>query len=165
MRLALLMLLAWVGAAAAGADFNYAAYRSAWLSDAAATFRVDPASDWQIDASLKKFHTVAVWTGKDREIPEGRRRFIEGWAHALYLPPQTPGMFEREIEIRQRSETYWMPIQAALLPALVKEVPPGAETHLYLLLAGSESQVPVFLVNEFNVVRSEDRIGPGTEAQ
>src|SRR5688500_17366685 len=102
MRVLLLALLALATSTAGAADFDYATYRSAWLSDAAATFQLDPEADWLIDASMKKFHTVAAWTGQHRDITPERRRFVEAWAVALRLPEGTAALFGHEIEVRQR---------------------------------------------------------------
>ena len=63
-------------------------------------------------------------------------------------------MFGNEIAVREADREYWLPIQAVLIPPLRREVLPGSEVSLYVVLAGATDWQKantdvVLLVNEF----------------
>ena len=57
-----------------------------------------------------------------------------------------------EVQIRQGTTNYWMPIQDVLVKPFEGEVRAGDQVDLYLLLMGAYEHAPVFTISEFNAV-------------
>jgi len=141
-------------------DFNYDAYRTASLVEVADSMGTPPGVGVSIDAAHSKYHIVAVFTGKTRPIATEVRAFVEMWAKSLRHPPEVRELFQFEVELRQGPTIYWMPIQKQLIGPLLREVAPGDEVHLYMLLMGALNRNPVLGVSEFEAVGSNQSLEP-----
>lgn len=139
---------------AASADFDYGSYRPANLAEVALALskEIDPRADYFFDASHSRYSTVAIFTGRTRPVSSGLARYIEVWAKTFGHPDAYYKMFSTEIEIKQDSKTYWLPTQGQLLDSLGREVEPGHEVRLYILLMGAYRHSPVFGVAEFAAI-------------
>ena len=130
-------------------DFDYAAYRIATLSSAGSELGIDPKADWWLDASHPRFHVIASVTGKTRRVRRAHRKLLGLWATTMGHGPQAAASYSVEIQARQGSVLYWLPMQKVLLEPWQREVAPGSPVHLYVLFAGAHKGKPLFVVNEF----------------
>lgn len=133
------------------ADFDYGAYKDASIAAAGSDLDIAPEVTWWLDAAHPMFHTVATYTGNVRPIARETKGLIDRWAKAMQHGPQISGLFTSEIEVQQGDTRYWLPIQSQLIKPLREEVRAGQAAHFYILLVGAYKQVPVFIVNEFNL--------------
>jgi hypothetical protein len=150
MRTLLLLILLVTAQPSLGGDFDYGAYKTARLADIAADLDIDPRADYWFDAAHSRYHTVATFTGNTRLVSSDVSAFIETWVKSMGHPSAYAEMFQNEIEIRQGSSTYWLPIQQQLVATFLQEVPAGAKVNLYVLLLGALDHKSVFSVSEFN---------------
>lgn len=91
-----------------------------------------------------------VFTGRTRALPDGRRQTIERWAKSFHADIAVVRTIEREIEVREAGETFWLPIQDVLIPYLQDEVGSGGRATLFVRLIGARNKDFVFIVNEFD---------------
>jgi len=94
-----------------------------------------------------------TFEGRTRPTPPHRQQFIAEWLKSIGSPAPA-AMFGNEIAVREADREYWLPIQAVLIPPLRREVLPGSEVSLYVVLAGATDWQKantdvVLLVNEF----------------
>lgn len=150
-KLLLLAILSIANPAICG-DFDYGSYQTTQLDQVATSLDIDPRANYWFDAAHPKYHTTATFTGNTRAVTAEFKTYIEAWAKTMGHPAAYHEMFQSEIEVRQGSLTYWLPIQHQLVAPFIEEVPAGTEVHLYVLLVGALNHVPVFAVSEFNVV-------------
>jgi hypothetical protein len=153
MRVLLLLTLLIISAQPSlGGNFNYDSYKTAQLADVVAGMNIDLNVNYWFDAAHPKYHTLATFTGNTRALPPSVKAYIEKWVKTMGHPPTYHEMFQREIEVRQGSSTYWLPIQQQLVAPFAQEVRAGSKVHLYVLLMGAINHTPVFAVSEFNAV-------------
>ncbi|WP_293003332.1 hypothetical protein [Nevskia sp.] len=152
MRALPLFLVLIIAQPSSGGDFDYGTYKTAQLADVAAGMDFDPRANYWFDAAHAKYHAVVVFTGNTRVVSPGVKTYIEKWVKTMGHPAAYHEMFQHEIEIRQGSFTYWLPIQQQLVAPFGQEVPAGAKVNLYVLLMGALNHVPVFAASEFNAV-------------
>lgn len=150
MRAFLLFVFLIVARPATAGDFDYDSYTTAQLADVSASLEIDPRVNYWFDAAHPKYHTVVTFTGNTRVVSPGVKTYIEKWVKTMGHPVAYYEMFQNEIEVKQGSSTYWLPIQQPLVAPFSREVPANAKVHLYVLLMGALNHVPVFAVSEFN---------------
>lgn len=132
----------------AAQSFDYDAYQPAVLTQVISALPAHPAN-WFAEGQTR-FSTQATFTGRFRPVTPARQDYIAGWAQSMGHPTYTAKVFEREVEIAQGKDHYWMPIQEVLVAQLTAEVPAGASVRLYVLLMGTQGDQPVFAVSEFD---------------
>jgi hypothetical protein len=152
MRALLLLALLSIARPSVGGDFDYGSYQTKQLAEVAASLDIDPRANYWFDAAHPRYHTIATFTGNTRAVTPEFTTYIEAWAKTMGHPAAYHEMFRSEIEVRQGSATYWLPIQHQLVAPFTQEVIAGTEVHLYVLLVGALNHVPVFAVSEFNAV-------------
>ncbi|GAA0887155.1 hypothetical protein [Rhodanobacter soli] len=152
MRTAILIVLLALAAPVSGRDFDYSSYKTVSLADAAAALAVDPRANYWLDAAHPRYHALATFTGKTRKLAPGVKGFIVMWVKAMQHPAEYVDFFKMEVQIRQGTTDYWMPIQDVLVKPFEDQVRPGDQVDLYLLLMGAYEHAPVFAISGFNTV-------------
>ena len=127
-------------------------YKPSTLQAALASARWDAPCDWCFTPGLPYLIRV-TFEGRTRPTPPRRQQFIEKWLKSIGSPAPA-SIFGNEIAVREADREYWLPIQSVLIPPLSREVPPGSEVSLYVVLAGATDWQKanadvVLLVNEF----------------
>lgn len=150
MRSFLLVLFLLVSSAASCAGFDYDAYQTAKLSDVAGRLDVKNRPDSWVAPDFPRYHAQAVFTGRMQPIDVRVRAFVRLWIKSTGHPAGDIEMFKTQVEIKQDTVAYWMPIQETLVEQFKKEIPAGRRVDLFLLLMGACRQAPVFVINEFN---------------
>ncbi len=60
------------------------------------------------------------------------------------------GLYGHELQIKNGTETYWMPVQSSIIPYLKKEVKEGEVINLYVIRLGADKCKWAFFINEFS---------------
>ena len=150
MKIIALCILLILAAPASADDFDYSAYQATSLAKVIASADIDSRTDYYFDAALPRYKTVGTFTGKMRPVANQVGVFITMWAKTDQLPASYRELFKTEVEIKQDSTTYWMPIQESLIGSFRQEVAPGRKVTLYLLFMGENKHSPVFAISGFD---------------
>ena len=94
------------------------------------------------------FRSTVLFLGKVRNIKPERSSLIEMWGKSSGVDTAR-GNYKKEIQVREKKKTYWLPIQDVLVSHLKREVKKNGEVMLFMVYIGTTGKTPVFLVNEF----------------
>lgn len=146
----ILLLLFLIFATTAVADeFDHSSYKPAELKLVVADIEIDAQANYWLDASHAKYKTEVTFTGAIRPIDANNKQLITYWVTAMQHSASIPTMFNHEVQVTQAGQTYWMPIQDALVAPWQDEMREGMSAEVYLLLIGAYERVPVFTVAAF----------------
>ena len=96
------------------------------------------------------FRSTVLFLGKVQNMKPGRRSLIEMWGKSSGMDTaMLAKTYKREIQVRENSKTYWLPIQEILITHLKREVKKNGEVMLFIVFVGTTGKTPIFLVNEF----------------
>ncbi len=96
------------------------------------------------------FRSTVLFLGKVRNMKPDRRFLIEVWGKSSGMDTaMLAKTYKREIQVRENSKTYWLPIQEILVAHLKREVKKNGEVMLFIVFVGTTGKTPIFLVNEF----------------
>ncbi|MDH3256729.1 MAG: hypothetical protein OEM27_03860 [Nitrospinota bacterium] len=101
-----------------------------------------------LHAGGEPFRSTVLFLGKVRNIQPDRSSLIEMWGKSLGIDTAR-GNYKKEIQVREKNKTYWLPIQEILVSHLKREVKKNGEVMLFMVYIGTTGKTPVFLVNEF----------------
>ena len=150
MKLIALCILLLMASSASADDFDYSAYQATSLAAVIASANIDPRADYYFDVALPRYRTVGTFTGNSRAIDHRVGDFISMWAYTDQLPTTYREIFNTEVELKQDSKTYWMPIQQSLVEFFRREVEAGHKVTLYLLFMGEYNHSAVFAICGFD---------------
>lgn len=127
----------------------------------------DPNITSQIENGRAVYMVKVQYTGKTRELSEDSKKILGSYPAfkadnikpgdnvKMGIPPWAE-MFKEEILVEDGKSTFWLPIQAQVLPFMHKELVEGDNVALYVAYVGINNQRPVFLVNEFQKITQAD---------
>ncbi len=79
-----------------------------------------------------------------------RRFLVEMWGKSSGMDTaMLAKTYKKEIQVRENSKTYWLPVQEILVSYLKKDVKKNGEVMLFMVFIGTTGEHPIFLVNEF----------------
>lgn len=145
-----------VALTAGSGSFNYESYRLVGLNAYVdATFAEHPimrvrenGQDTANFHPVEKIRFQATYAGQKRPLGGFRKNILSAWLKQN-APPFWKDLYQQEILVKDGGRSYWLPIQAPLVPSLDAEVKPGAEVTLYAIFVGSINEDLLLLVNEF----------------
>jgi hypothetical protein len=95
-----------------------------------------------------------VYTGQSRPISPIPRSLISAWGRSFMRDSTMADDFHREYLFKEGKTPFWLPVQDKVASFFPKEVRPGQQINLYvMLLAGYDYGGKMtwgFIVNEFN---------------
>ncbi len=94
--------------------------------------------------------STALFLGKVRNMKRDRRSFIKMWGEAAKKDTALLAKtYKKEIKVREKGQTYWLPIQEILVAHLKRDVKKNGEVMLFMVYIGTTGKTPIFLVKEF----------------
>lgn len=104
--------------------------------------------------------TRQVYTGQFRPLSAPSREAFDTLMKVNKTDPHIQeklSIYQRELLVKEKGVSYWMPIQEVLVPQLVQEINEGGPVILYATLAGKFGGDWVFLINEFQALPGNGR--------
>jgi hypothetical protein len=148
-------LVALLLASTVSAEFRFDDYHPSTLEKAVSDYPHDSSADQWIEAANIKYRVRVTVTGKSRPLEAEVARLLDDWAKALQHT-DLRALLVHEIEVREGARRYWLPIHEQLLAPLGREVRPDGLADLFVWRIGSLRTGPVFLVNEFKSLGSDE---------
>jgi hypothetical protein len=103
--------------------------------------------------------SVLACTGERRPISEERQHFLEAYFERVVKRAEWSSLYQEEILCVQDTKRYWLPLQRALLEALVRDVAAPATLAIdvrwlgaYRARAGDLAMV--FIISDFDLAES-----------
>jgi hypothetical protein len=85
-----------------------------------------------------------------RKIRPDRSSLIDMWGKTTGMDTtMLAKTYKKEIQVREKDQTYWLPIQEILVSHLKRDVKKNGEVMLFMVFIGTKGKDPVILVNEF----------------
>lgn len=97
----------------------------------------------------EKYRVTVAYLGEKRPIEPTARKHISDWVETVGLGSELVSWFKHEIHVSEDTQSYWLPIQEALLAHFAKEISSGERVELYIMWIGHTGAGWVFLINEF----------------
>ena len=162
MRYVVFALIMLVAIAEAGIA-DWSDYGKSTLADVSLEHRScnSLASDFHVETGSWKYSVRVISVGSSREILPETRLYVERWARSLGHGPDIVDLFTHEVQVREGSTRYWLPIQGPLMPAYRDKISPGDTLDVQIMLAGSSGIRWIFLINGFQRVSSAILNGRG----
>ncbi len=99
------------------------------------------------------FRSTVLFLGRVRNMKPGRRFLVEMWGKSSGMDTaMLAKTYKKEIQVRENSKTYWLPVQEILVSYLKKDVKKNGEVLLFMVFIGTNGKTPIFLVNEFRAL-------------
>jgi hypothetical protein len=148
MRIRAILLLT-SAAFTAFAHAEWQDYKPGTLAKIVADNPHPPTVDYQTTAGDFSYVVSVQFTGERRVLPPEKRHVISQWVESLKLDGKILSAFSEEFRFIEAGKSYWLPVQASIVPRLVEEVSAQQPLHLYAVWIGSTKSEWVFIVNEF----------------
>lgn len=111
-------------------------------------------SDYVISAATFKYRIPVTFTKELRKISKNNKTIIKAWQKALRVQTDFIERYQHEFKAVFGKETYWIPVQEALLPHMGSELHPGDKFDLYVIVIGAINNKLVFMTTEFKSDRA-----------
>ncbi len=143
------------------ADFDFDAYQRSSFAEIKTSHSVDllktsRSSEYVISAATFKYRIPVIFSKQLRTITADNQAVIKAWQTTLRVPDDFINLYRQEFKVVFGKDTYWIPVQEELLPAMGSELHEGDTFELYVIVIGAIKDRLVFLTTEFKSDRAPE---------
>ena len=128
-----------------GSQFDISRYRPAELAEVVAEYLSRSGLEITPDVPIRSRVTYA---GQFRGIQDDSRRLLAAWSQSMNVAGMLD-TFKREVKVRAATVDYWLPIQEALVPGMMRELRPDEVIEIFAIYIGQVDGRHLFLINAF----------------
>lgn len=141
------------------AEFDFGAYQAITFADLNARhtddlLKASQKSDYVISAATFKYQLLVTFSKELRKITNNNKKVIAAWQQSLRVQADFVERYQQEFKVVFGKQTYWIPVQEALLPHMGSELHSGDTFELYVVVIGAINNKLVFLTTEFKSDRA-----------